>query len=188
MSKATSRLILKQAYEDHADSLFAYGCRFTKDKELVKDCIHDLFVYIYEKDRLSQIQDFRSYLLRSFRNRLVQELSSASTQDVSESAGFQLWPDARSVEEEYIEQEHYLETDSFLKRAFSFLSQRQQEAVYLHYIEGMPYDAICELMGMNNQSVRNLIHRAMTKLRTKLDARELLMFLLFIAWAVNGKN
>ena len=38
------------------------------------------------------------------------------------------------------------------------------EAVY--YIEEKKYEDICEIMNMNYQSVRNLMHRGLTKLRS----------------------
>ena len=34
-------------YRKYIEELFSYGMRFTSDRELVKDCIQDLFVKIY---------------------------------------------------------------------------------------------------------------------------------------------
>ena len=38
--------------------------------------------------------------------------------------------------------------------------------VSLYYIEEKKYEDICEIMNMNYQSVRNLMHRGLTKLRS----------------------
>jgi RNA polymerase sigma factor (sigma-70 family) len=46
------------------------------------------------------------------------------------------------------------------------LSPRQRKAIILYYIEERKYEDICVIMEMNYQSVRNLIHRGITKLRT----------------------
>ncbi|KAB5206918.1 sigma-70 family RNA polymerase sigma factor, partial [Bacteroides thetaiotaomicron] len=39
-------------------------------------------------------------------------------------------------------------------------------ALTLYYIEEKKYEDICEIMNMNYQSVRNLMHRGLTKLRS----------------------
>ena len=36
-------------YDKHIDNLFAFGSRFTTDREMVKDCIHDVFVKLFAK-------------------------------------------------------------------------------------------------------------------------------------------
>ena len=36
-------------YDSYVNILFNYGCKLTNDKELLKDCIHDVFVKIYMK-------------------------------------------------------------------------------------------------------------------------------------------
>ena len=36
-------------YDMHINLLFNYGCKLTTDKELLKDCIHDVFVKLYTK-------------------------------------------------------------------------------------------------------------------------------------------
>ena len=45
------------------------------------------------------------------------------------------------------------------------LSPRQQEIITLYYIEQRKYDDICRIMGINYQSVRNLMHRSLLRLR-----------------------
>ena len=36
-------------YDKNVDNLFAFGSRFTADRELIKDCIHDVFVKVFIK-------------------------------------------------------------------------------------------------------------------------------------------
>ncbi len=52
-----------------------------------------------------------------------------------------------------------------LSKALKTLTARQQEAIYLYYIQEIPLKELSTLLDMNYQSTRNLIHRAMTKLR-----------------------
>jgi RNA polymerase sigma factor (sigma-70 family) len=70
------------------------------------------------------------------------------------------------VEEDYISSEGMKNDKSMVKRLLSQLSPRQREALTLYYIEERKYEDICEIMNMNYQSVRNLMHRGLLKLRT----------------------
>ena len=56
--------------------LFNYGLKFAGDEELVKDVIQDFFLYLYEhKTNLAeQIDSPISYLLASFRRKLLLEI------------------------------------------------------------------------------------------------------------------
>lgn len=72
------------------------------------------------------------------------------------------------------DEEEYSEEDrQRLARALKELTPRQREAVYLYYIQEVPLSEIPDLLGMNYQSVRNLLHRAMLKLRQSVSTSEL---------------
>jgi RNA polymerase sigma factor (sigma-70 family) len=55
-------------------------------------------------------------------------------------------------------------TDS-VKKYFEKLSPRQRQIINLYYLEHRKYDDICRIMGINYQSVRNLMHRSISRLR-----------------------
>lgn len=69
------------------------------------------------------------------------------------------------VEEDYVEEEQQKNDFSLVKHLLGQLSPRQREALTLYYIEERKYEDICDIMDMNYQSVRNLMHRGLTKLR-----------------------
>lgn len=153
-------------YDLYANVLFNYGHRLTTDKELLKDCIHDIFVKVYtRRNDLSTIENFKSYIFISLKNKICDEvrkrvhMSSTAVEDVEPVS-------TDDVEKKYlrIEQEH-LESKT-LQYMMEQLSPRQREALTLYYIEEKKYEDICEIMSMNYQSVRNLMHRGLTKLRS----------------------
>lgn len=64
-----------QLYDLYANVLFNYGCKLTNDRELLKDCIHDVFIKIYNKrEELHNVLNFKSYLFVSLRNKLYDEM------------------------------------------------------------------------------------------------------------------
>jgi len=165
-------------YNEYADALYSYGCKFTDDRELVKDCIHDVFVNLYEKKDIRAILNLRAYLLRSLKNKLIDELSKKRLISISEELPFTI-PVESSVENAYLENEEHTNIKKMVNTALSLLTDRQREAVYLYYIEELDYNSICQLMNMNYQSVRNLIHRSMLRLREQFSNEELNLILLF---------
>ena len=162
-----SRESLSDLYNEQTDALFSYGCKFTGDRELVKDCIHDVFVKLYEREDISNVRNMKFYLLRSFKNLLLDELSKSHPENIDE-AQFSYIHDSsdetRSVEID----ETVAIKKKYIEKIFENLTSRQKEAVYLYYIEELSYDEVSQMMGMNYQSVRNVVHRALAKLREKL--------------------
>ncbi len=161
-----SKESLSDVYEEQVATLYSYGCKFTSDRELVKDCIHDVFVKLYEKEDISSIRNMKFYLLRAFKNKLLDELARIQPQNIDE-APFSYLLEV-SDEDQWIENDEMRRLKTYIENAFETLTERQREAVYLYYMEELSYDEISQLLGMNYQSVRNVVHRALVKLREKL--------------------
>ena len=164
--QAGNMAAFSQLYDLHINILFNYGLKLTIDKELLKDCIHDIFVKLYtKKDELGTIDNLKSYLFISLKNKLCDELrkrmymSDTAIEDVNAVA-------PTDVEDDYMEEEQRKNEFSLVKGLLDQLSPRQREALTLYYIEEKKYEDICEIMNMNYQSVRNLMHRGLTKLRS----------------------
>ena len=153
-------------YDLHVNMLFNYGCRLTTDRELLKDCIHDVFIKIYSKRfDLGGILNFKSYLFISLKNKLCDE--SRKRINLSELSIDELDPiSSDNVENDYINLEREKNMSGKVRYMLDQLSPRQREALTLYYIEEKKYDDICEIMNMNYQSVRNLMHRGLLKLRS----------------------
>ena len=146
--------------------LFNYGCRLTTDTELLKDCIQEVFVKIYNmRTELDTVANFKSNILISLKNKLCDEsrkrvnLSSVAIEELDIIS-------SDNVENDYIANEKTALDNVFVAQMLDKLSPRQRKAILLYYIEEKKYEDICEIMQMNYQSVRNLIHRGISKLRT----------------------
>lgn len=153
-------------YNTYINMLYNYGCRLTTDAELLKDCIQEVFVKIYNKrTELDTVANFKSYILISLKNKLCDEsrkrvnLSDVSVDELDVMS-------SDNVEKDYIANEKEMLDNLFVAKLLNQLSPRQRKAIILYYIEEKKYEDICAIMEMNYQSVRNLIHRGITKLRS----------------------
>ncbi|CAG5069976.1 hypothetical protein DYBT9623_02716 [Dyadobacter sp. CECT 9623] len=144
-------------------SLYHYGTRFTADRDLIKDCLQDLFLAIWEKrESLSDVAAIRPYLFQSLRNNLVRRNRRQSV--FSEISGNEPFDDI-SPESDWIINETDQLTSSRLRQAIDSLPKRQKEALYLKYYENLSYDEIAVVMGLQRQAVANYLQYGIQKLR-----------------------
>ena len=156
-------------YDMHINILINFGSKLTTDKELLKDCIQDVFIKLYsKKDELNIINNMKSYLFIALKNKIFDEyrkrtyISDTPIEETNVSSSTDLELDYLVKEQTHMES---LMIQNFLVR----LSPRQREVLTLYYLEEKKYEDICLIMNMNYQSVRNLMHRSLTKLRSFID-------------------
>ena len=153
-------------YDMYVPILFNYGIRLTENQELLKDCIHDVFVKVYKKrDEQLPIRNFASYLVISLKNRLLDEFRRQTFSSDTEIEAYEYRRAAEDVEDDYLTLEQKQLQSAQVVHLMRFLTRRQRQAITLYYLEERKYEEICGIMKMNYHSVRNLMHRGMLKLR-----------------------
>ena len=153
-------------YEITFNRLYHYGMKFTTDEEVVKDCIQELFIKLYRNHRtLPELENPLFYLFRSLKNLLIDALQEKEKmiyflpQEIPFHAKFIY----KNPEEERNE-----EIKEKIEEIVNLLSDRQKEVIYLRYQADMSYEEIAAILGINYQSVRNLIHRSIKKIRSEI--------------------
>jgi RNA polymerase sigma-70 factor (ECF subfamily) len=170
-----------QLYQLHIKAMYRYGMSLVAVSEsFVLDCIHDVFTELWAKrDRLSTPDNVRYYLLRSLKNRIMHllERKERPLQPLLETDYEALWsePDTELLDA--------LETadnqQQRLQRLIAQLPPRQQEALKLRFVENMNYDQIGAILAVNQQSAKNLVFRAIEKLRRLIISLSLIFQLFF---------
>ena len=161
-------------YHNNIDSLYAFGSRLTSDSEMLKDCIQDVFAKFYAKrDTLVSVKNIENYLYISLRNRINDEFrrNAHLCDDEINDSKMSAIAETEDYNREWRERQTVLTTN--VERFFGKLSPRQQQIIRLYYIEQRKYDDICKIMGINYQSVRNLMHRSISRLREYAAQMEL---------------
>ncbi len=166
-------------YKLYAKDLYAFGLSLRVKSEVIEDAIHDVFVEIYtHRQNLAKVDNLKYYFLTAFRNRLFFLLKKdAHTFALTESDTIGL--QEKDYQEIWIENENSTEKELLLKRLLSGLNQNQREAIYHRYVEGLSCEEIATLMNINYQSAKNLIHRAIKKLKSVTVLTLLLFLILF---------
>ncbi len=153
-------------YTTHVQDLFSYGSCLVADREVVKDCIQEVFIKIHtNRNHLKEVNNARYYLCTSLKNALYNH--SRHSVEYTELSGVESFlSDPTNSEEELIEKETKLEQRSLAGQMFKALSPRQQKAIYYRFVEDLSYQEIGQMMDMNFQSAQNLVQRSLRKIRT----------------------
>ena len=157
-----------QLYQQYTNILFNYGCQFTPDKELVKDCLQDFFIYLRKnRDGLGNTAFVKMYLLKAFRRRVIDYLSRYKKEsERNEAFLFLQFPMELSSETIYINQQIEDEQLAKLNQALKTLNSKEREAIYYFYYEGLSYEQIAEIFNFSHvSSARRLVYRGLSQLR-----------------------
>lgn len=161
--KESFRVLFRKYYS----SLYLYGYKITLDKELLEDCIQDLFAELWTSPSKTQVKSVKAYLLKSLQYKVIKGLQKRSKIHLTDAdpdhPGFQLSHDNLMIIKE--DQEA---SGNKIKAAMSELSRRQQEIVYLRFFQNLSYEEISEVMDINYQVARNLLYQSIKALRKTL--------------------
>ena len=156
-------------YRTHVQLLYRYGMNFGADDDVVTDAIQDVFTDIWHKrERLGPTDNVKFYLLKSLKNRLFRVASVSSRfQTLEENVND--FSDVCPQDYSECDEEHQVFAQK-LPLLLTELPARQQEIVRLRFYENLSHQQIAELLQMNPQSAKNLLHRAIESLRKKIAA------------------
>ena len=147
-----------QIYNRTVQDLFRFGLLYTSDKELIKDCIHDVFVKIHmNRAKLAPLKNTLFNALKKTTDSLSFDEIGEREETVDESPS--------TPETIYINNEQEKQVQATVHTMMSVLTDRQREIIYYRYIKEMSIDEISKVTDMNNQSVSNSIQRALGRIR-----------------------
>ncbi|MFS4457415.1 RNA polymerase sigma factor [Maribacter sp. 2304DJ31-5] len=153
-------------YNQYVDALFAYGSKLSLDTELVKDCIQDIFIELYTRRRqLSEPRVIKYYLFKMLKNGILKKLKkerrTSSISELNDSFFFAEY----NVENKTIDLEIDDNKRRLISKTLKSLTDKQQEILYLRFTMEFDYREISEIIGIDHNSVRKQVYRAIKKLR-----------------------
>lgn len=166
--RSGSREALDHIFRLHASRLYAYGSKFTRDREMVLDCIQDLFVELWNRRQgISSTDCIRYYLLKGLRRRITRAVHGGRRMEaVSQMAGYLDETVDFSAEHIIVSMESEEITRARLKKAVEGLTRRQRESIHLKFFHGLDHSSIASVMGLSESSVHTLVSQAVRALRS----------------------
>ncbi|WP_254412623.1 RNA polymerase sigma factor [Dyadobacter diqingensis] len=152
------------AFEALVDTTYAlmyqYGSKFTRNTDLVKDCIQDVFLNVWEKRQsLNRAIPVRAYLLSSLRRRIHRKVKYDLI-DLQTSLPESLFETVFSIEDSMIVREESVFLTRKITTLLNELPQRQKEVIYLRFFQDLDRSEIAEIMQITPQSVSNFLQKS----------------------------
>lgn len=174
------RFAFSEIYEEFADILFAYGIKITNDRELVKDCIQDLFFNIYRYNiKLQQPEYLEFYLFRSLKNDLIRKVKSKKQQSSLSDENVVLFDLKFLAEQDNHEPELEELRIEALQKILQTISPQKREMLFLKFSTGLNYAEIGEIVGMKADAVKKQVYRTLDDLRNRFGDKLLSLFTIF---------
>lgn len=158
-------------YIRFAGMMYGYGMKLVRDEELIKDCIQDLFVELFNaKHRLGKVRMIKSYLFKSFRRKLLSECKKRRIQRNDFNSNKILKKHITpSFERSLIEKQVFDDQRKKVLLAMEKLTERQREAIHLKFYVLLSYNEISEVMGLTVKGSYKLVARAIDCLKKDMN-------------------
>ena len=163
-----------QIYDSLYAALYNYGFRLCGSEDLVKDCIQDTFIEIWEKRHgLEKINSLKFYLFKIIRRKIFAYLDAeAKAENKIKLAILNGGDFLLLFKVDQLEKECELPTVIVRKisKAISQLTARQKEAIMLKFYENLSYSEITGVMDLKDTKyARQLVYRALDELKESLS-------------------
>jgi len=168
-------------YQRYFFILFSYGLKICPEREVVKDCIQDLFVNIWKnRENLGPTDSIKYYLFKSLKRKLIDNFSyNSKYSPINDSYEDTFFGAVLSEEQNLISDQFVEEQKKRITNALSKLTNRQKEVIILKFYESLPNEDIASKMSISVEGVYNLVSKALNKFRQNLSKAYLLFILLF---------
>ncbi|QEC42907.1 RNA polymerase sigma factor [Pseudobacter ginsenosidimutans] len=171
--------VFEEIYERYHKPVYAYLTGFLKDNSLAEDLTHEVFMKIWDMRAQVQVHtSFSSYLFRichnkainalekiavdnKLRNRVIQHLQAISSTQIQDTGALK-------------------EYDQLLENALESLPPQRRKVFRLCREEGKTYDETAALLGISRNTVKEHMVKAQKALRSFLDDKGDLAFLLVL--------
>ena len=167
-------------FERYYSTRVNYGKTLMTGEDRVKDCVQDVFVNIWRyRYKLNEAIVVKAYLLSSVRKQIARlHHREHIFSNIKNIDSLEFLFDF-SIEDRLIADETTAKKVEQLNKSINQLSDRQKEAIYLRYHQGLSVEQVAEVLNLNYQSTKNLLHRAILQLRRDFPISALFLLLNF---------
>ena len=166
---------LKELYDRYWDSLFAKAFNFLHNEDAAKDCVQEVFIWLWGHRQSVRIENVNSYLHQATRFQALKALreEKAATGFEQRLAGLSdhiLTSDALE----------FKELKTYLENLVNSLPEDQRLIFKLHREEALTYNQIAERLGISVKTVEKKMSLALRHLRAHTD--DAFIFLVFFSF------
>jgi RNA polymerase sigma factor (sigma-70 family) len=147
--------------------LVRFGLKLHADDELVKDCITQLFLKLWDKhESLPPVTNVQAYFFTALKRNILDQIQSQSRRQAADvKFTSKVGISELSYEDMIIQVQQDEELKTKLRAAMQQLTNRQSELVRLKFFEGLSYDEIATTTNQTVKTAYNTVYDAVKQLR-----------------------
>lgn len=168
-TRITFEEVTNQAFEQIIlplkDKLFRFAFSYLKNEDDAKDVVQDVMIKTWEdvKD-LTAIRNIEAWCMTLVKNRSLDKLKRKGRNHLQIVDQHQL----RMVDADPLQQTVTNEKMLQIKEIISLLPEKQRDVINLRDVEGYSYQEIAEIMEIELNNVKVLLHRARMQVRNSI--------------------
>jgi RNA polymerase sigma-70 factor (ECF subfamily) len=179
--RSGDRNAFSEIYEEFSDNLFAYGSKITHDRELLKDCIQDVFYNLYQYNlKLDYPEYIEFYLFRSLRNEIIRKIYKSRKEALLPEDGMVLFDLKFQAEQNDFDKEYDELQLKTLLQILETLDAQKRELLFLKFNTGLNYSEIGHLLGINPDTAKKQIYRIIHSLRMRYGKKLLQLYSVWV--------
>src|SRR5512139_2021862 len=143
---------------EHKDRVYSYARYLLRDADDAQDVAQECLVRLWRhRERVEPGLPCRNWLLRAAHNLCIDRIRRRSTRP--EFRPDDEAPDPPDVRPDAHRLAQWAQAARFLERALLDLSERDRAIVLLREVEGLPYEEIAAMLGLNIGTLKATLHR-----------------------------
>lgn len=164
--KSGDHVAFKKVIDLYADALFIYVERRINSREDSQEIVQDIFCSLWKNCKKITIQDsLGPYLYKAAKFEIIDWIRSNSrSQTKLKDLAYHLPNANESIEEQFIANELGIHIQNEVRK----MPKTMQEVYQLSRVENMPIKEIANHLALSEQTVKNNITLAISKLKLKL--------------------
>ncbi|HEY1025899.1 MAG TPA: RNA polymerase sigma-70 factor [Sphingobacteriaceae bacterium] len=167
----------ERVFKEHFRSLHAYAAVMVKDEELAEDLVQQMFLKLWERGGLSNIQtSVKAFLYKCIHNDCLNYLKHLKVRAGYEDHAVY----AMKAEHHQFIQAEYKDLEARLRNALAELPEQCLTIFQMSRFEELKYREIAEKLGLSVKTVEKQMGKALKLLRLKLVDFLPLIFMLLM--------
>ena len=153
-------------YDKYVKKVYSFVLFKVSDKEVAEDLTQDIFLktwqHIVDKNEL---KSFQAFIFRVARNSVIDHYRSSNKKTID----IDKIPEIEDLKIDINESlDKSIDITKLLHNIYQ-LKPEYQEVLLLHYVQDLAIDDIAEILQKKKNNIRVIIHRALQKLKEKVD-------------------
>lgn len=174
---AGDKQAFRKLYLTYYPIFVSYGKAITDDRELVRDTIQELFVWVWQNQaKMVNLDQPENYIYTAFRNNLLSAILKLKNQQNLLQSKFSKTEDSHSNSYEMNLEENGALGHSYLNELIEKLPSKQKEVIYLRFYQEKSFAEIATILSVSPQVAQNYALKALKKLRKHSHILEKLIY------------